>query len=241
MKGNAYFLRPPQDDLVPLYRRAFGGSEAEARALFRTLAPDAAAIVRTEGDAIVFEGLAVPMERGGQIGYYLYALCTAPSRRGRGYLRAAIDFIKERAAAEGCTFLLLIPATPELAAAYRRMGFTETCPLTSDEGGRHSALCLPPVGEETPFDGDYARLYAAGPRALPFSCFTAALMSVSDICDIYYTAAGGYRVREKRAPDRCFACDSASLPADVPAAAEALLCPLPGYRAVPGTADPLPR
>ena len=241
MKENAYFLRPPQDDLVPLFRRAFGGSEAEARALLRALAPDAAAIVRMEGDSIVFQGLAIPVERGGQIGYYLYALCTAPARRGRGYLRAALAYLKERAAAEGCTFLLLIPATPELAAAYRRMGFTEECPLTADENGRRAALYLPRTGEETPFDGDYARLYAAGPRALPFSCFTAALMSVSDIYDIYYTEAGGYRVREKRDPDRCFTCDSASLPAGFPTKDAALLCPLPGYRAAAGTADPLPR
>lgn len=54
---------------------------------------------------------------------YLYALCTSPDRRGRGYGTALMDFVADEAEAGGYEGVMLHPATESLWEYYRKRGF----------------------------------------------------------------------------------------------------------------------
>lgn len=66
-----------------------------------------------------------------QKGAYLYAVCTQPPYRGRGYSRAVMSCAEQLLKAEGCDFAFLRPADDGLAAMYQKFGYHMT--LTNAE------------------------------------------------------------------------------------------------------------
>lgn len=231
----------PLDCLSPtLWADAFGEEEAEVRQMIDLLAPNAVAVCATEDGKVVFQGVLVPLLFGDALGYYLYALATAPAYRGRGYLRHALAYVRDYAAKRDVSFLLLIPASEPLAAAYRRMGFREAVPLLASVDGKEGFLSLPPTEEEIPFDGDEERLYLMTARTLPLSAFRAYLASLPEDATVLYTAHG-FRIRNKKNAEHCLLCDAdttKSTPVGCKAYALAdLLVPTD----LPSCADPLPR
>ncbi|MDD4773017.1 MAG: GNAT family N-acetyltransferase [Eubacteriales bacterium] len=84
-------------------------------------------------------------------GYYIYAGCVDPSRRGRGIYRDLMQ-----AAERNTPFTVLIPADKDLFDMYRRLGYTETqdTPFPFDTAKER-------LGDINtgPFDGDYDELY----------------------------------------------------------------------------------
>ena len=123
-------------------------------------------------------------------------------------MRRMLKTAKAYAAGIGCDFLILIPADPELRAAYRRMGFETELPLNADAKGERFYMHLPAAQNTLPFYGDTASLYLKTDRRLPFSAFSASLMSVEG--EIILTNDGGWRLCDKNDPTLCFACDRES-------------------------------
>lgn len=229
--------------ILPLWLTCFPGeTEAEVKALLALLAPDGKLLYAEADGKIISMGLLFPCLLSGERGYYLYALCTSPAYRRRGYLRALIARARELGEADGAAFMLLIPADDTLAEAYRRLGFRVPVPLTADAGGKQ--FYLPMTTEDRfPFDGDFDRLYALSDKRRSPALFRAALISVAENTDIFYTK-DGFGVCAKADPTRGFTADAATLAraarADCPH--RALLYPLRGGNfAIDEWADPLPR
>ena len=235
------FSASPLDCISPaLWAEAFGEDEAEVRRIIDLLSPDAVAISATENGEQAFQGVLIPLLLGGSLGYYLYALSTAHTYRGRGYLRRALSFIRDYAGCTGASFLALIPADAGLDAAYRRMGFRERVALSASPDGKSGFLFLPPNREEIPFDGDEERLYLMTARTLPLSAFRAYLDSLSDEACIFYTK-NGFRIRERNGSALCLLADAATA-SNAPLTGEAYaLVDLLVPTHLPPLADPLPR
>ena len=86
------------------------------------------AVLRAEGE-IVAMLTAIPFETDRKQGAYLYAVCTHPQHRGRGYMRQLMQGVCSLLAQEGVAFCLLVPANEEMEETYRRMGFTDFMPI----------------------------------------------------------------------------------------------------------------
>ncbi len=56
--------------------------------------------------------------------YYIYAACTAPEHRGKGFMAQLIKKAEEIAADEGADYICLVPANEGLFDYYSRFGFT---------------------------------------------------------------------------------------------------------------------
>ena len=54
---------------------------------------------------------------------YIYAVATAPEFRGQGIMTALERFACEEAAREGALYTALVPASPELFAMYKKLGY----------------------------------------------------------------------------------------------------------------------
>ena len=237
---NEFVTRPPEAAHAPLFARCFDLSEEEARAIIAAIAPDATALIFETGDGIAAECFLIPLMLGGHYGMYLYGVCVAPEKRGRGYMRRMLKSAREYAARVGCDFLVLIPGDSDLRETYRRMGFTQEIGLHADAKGEAFYLLPPPPTEQRPFDGDYAALYLHTDRRLPFSAFCAALETVEG--DIWLTGNGTWRICEKNDISRCFACDGETLKKSVCEGGDTgLLLPIRPLTSLPPAADPLPR
>lgn len=229
--------------ILPLWLACFPDeTEAEVEALLALLAPEGKLLYAEEDGRIISMGLLFPCLLSGERGYYLYALCTSPAYRRRGFLRALIERARELGEAEKAAFLLLIPASDTLGEVYRRLGFVLPIPLTADAAGGRFYLPMPNEAR-FPFDGDFDRLYALSDKRLSPALFRAALESVAESTDIYYTK-DGFHVCAKVDPTRGFTADAATLArakrTDCPC--RALLYPLrSGDFANEKWADPLPR
>ncbi len=243
MKETVFFTAPLSALSPALWADAFSENIEEVREMIALLSPDATAVLANEGERTVFQGVLIPVLLGEELGYYLYALATAADRRGRGYLRRALAYIRDRAREEGVSFLLLIADDEALAAAYRRMGFSESLPLAASRDGRTGYLDLPPLGDERSFDGDCERLYAMTGRSLSYSAFAAYLASLPDDTAILYTK-DGFRLRAAADARFCLYADERTLTDAATVSGDAaLLLPLvPALRMDRSMlADPLPR
>lgn len=54
---------------------------------------------------------------------YIYALCTSPEFRSRGYAASLVEFSKKYSAEKGVAYTLIRPASPSLFSYYLEMGF----------------------------------------------------------------------------------------------------------------------
>lgn len=228
--------------VLPLWLTCFPGEgKEEVTALLTLLSKDGELLYAERDGRIITMGLLLPCLLSGKRGYYLYALCTAPDHRRQGYLRALIGHARRLGTDRGAAFMMLIPASEALRETYRRLGFTVPVPLTADAAGKQ--FYLPLAAEERfPFDGNFDRLYALSDKRLSPALFRAALISVAERTDIFYTK-NGFVVSDKADPTRGFTADATTLVragrADCPD--RALLCPLLDGFVVKKWADPLPR
>ena len=110
---------------APLYATAFGEDDSLAVSTLSELCKAGAfPFSLSEGEAILSQGIGIPLNsEGGQV-LYLYALATEPAARGQGLLRTLLKETAALARAKGYLALCLIPANAPLGEAYRRMGFT---------------------------------------------------------------------------------------------------------------------
>ncbi len=228
---------------LPLWREAFGDADADILKMIELLAPEAHFLFAREGEQIVSQGIAIPVTRGGREGYYLYALATAPAYRGRGYLRALLDYATALAQAHGRDFLLLIPANAALAATYARHDFTCRLPLCASLDGARGRLPLPPREGERPARGEADISRAAQGAGLSPSLFRAVLYTMNGELTV---TADGFCLRDRANPALALLCNNTVLPDptafSITADGECALCrSLTDSCLPPAWADPLPR
>lgn len=234
---------PISDEALSLWQICFpeDGKE-DIRALLSLLSEDGVMLSAKDGEKAVAQAFLLPLTLNRREGYYLYAVGTHPNYRGRGYMRACLLAARAYAEKEKKDFLLLIPATQQLAETYRRAGFTVELPLSADEHGEHPIYRLQEGEHLLPFDGNLHELYRRFDGECSFSLFSATLLSLSDITRVWYTKEGGFCVLSRKG-DACFLADRATLSRCKASKSpyRALLCPLSPVPFTWENADPLPR
>lgn len=133
-----------------LWQLAFGDSEALIDRFF-TLCSTARACVLEDGVvwAVLFllpVTLALP---GGRVarGEYLYALCTHPAARGKGYAGRLIADTHRTMQAAGTEFIATVPARPALHPFFAQNGFSEY--FSTREGSLTRQMLPATVPEDT--------------------------------------------------------------------------------------------
>lgn len=227
----------------PLWLACFDdATEEELVRLLACFPRDTRVLLSEENGRAVSQGVLMPLTLCGRRGYYLYAIATHPAFRGRGYMRAFLAAAKAEATKNGLDFLLLIPATHALCDTYRRAGFLTELPLAADEAGEDPIYRLPQSVRLLPYDGDFDALFARYDGELSRDALCAALASVADRTEIFYTESGFCAV-SCRDHAACFTADGATLSTCQirPSPYRALLCPLTELFIADKVADPLPR
>ena len=108
--------------LQGLWERCFGDGPEVSGAFWSRFAPEThTRIVDRDGLAAMASWMPVTLE--GEAGAYVYAVATAPERRGRGLCRALMRELENALAAQGLAFTVLCPAEPSLYDLYAKMGY----------------------------------------------------------------------------------------------------------------------
>ncbi len=130
-----------------------------------------------EGGEVLSQGLGIAFSVKKTRLLYLYALTTRPSSRGSGLLRTLLERVAEKCTGEYAA-LCLLPANEELAASYRRMGFTHACPAGADAEGGLSRFRFEgiPVYHEISVE----ELYSLLSPSLPLPAFRFAVASLEN-------------------------------------------------------------
>ena len=114
--------------LTALWAECFGDAPEEIRAFWESLFDCIRVYAEFSGKTAVAMLCALPTELVGEDGEstpcaYLYAVCTAPSERGKGHAHRLLQFAQRDLAAAGFAFAALAPAEPKLFDFYAEQGF----------------------------------------------------------------------------------------------------------------------
>lgn len=111
------------NDRISLFCECFGDTQDTARELF--LCSDVLNVSLIEDNRLVAMASLVPIiaEKYNAFGYYIYGVCVAPDRRGRGLFRAVMEKAETLANERGATFVCLVPGNDRLAVTYKKMGY----------------------------------------------------------------------------------------------------------------------
>ncbi len=111
-------------EMEGLYLSCFDDPKDFAGAVFEGIfRPEASAVYRLDGEIVsmvLFPSL--PLSDGRRAGY-IYAACTRPDMRGRGYMSELLGYALGRIRERGDSLALLIPAKEELFGYYKGLGF----------------------------------------------------------------------------------------------------------------------
>ena len=108
-------------ELEGLYLSCFDDPPEFARAVFDGIfTPECSAVVRVEGEIASMALLPRLPLSDGSIAGYIYAACTRPDLRGKGYMSELLKYSLSEMERRGDDLALLIPAKEELFSYYRR-------------------------------------------------------------------------------------------------------------------------
>ncbi len=139
--------------LRTLWQLCFGDDAEDIDRLLSLLyAPGRGLVLEAEGQ-VKSMLLSLPMTLVGQSGEtrpvrYVYAFCTHPSAQGRGYGRALLGWAEERAAAEGCAAVVMVPGEASLFVFYEGLGYQRDFPRRTLAGT--AAACPAALSPVTP-------------------------------------------------------------------------------------------
>lgn len=119
---------------------------------------------------------------------YLYAVCTAPTARGRGYCRSLMSFAEDALHRAGICFTALVPSNDRLFQFYERLGYEAVF--------YHNTYSVPAV----PHEGSIALLHPEAYRIMresklsgSFLSYDTTLLQWQETCG-RQSGAGLYRI-----------------------------------------------
>lgn len=118
-----------EEALIALWVKTFGDDANFAKKALAEFAGHENVFVAQEGDAVVSMLLAVPVSIKGKQGAYFYGLATDEAARGKGHMKALMDYAADALRAKGCQFIVLIPAQESLFSYYEKNGFEKAFDL----------------------------------------------------------------------------------------------------------------
>lgn len=173
-----------------LWSSVFGDSDGDVKAALAAFGASGCCVSLKVSNVTASQFIGIECTLSGARGIYIYALCTHPEARGRGYMRTLIELAKKHFASCGYKFFLLLPASEALSQTYVRMGFSISVPAYatfSPEGERDffgvASNELLRYGCED-FQGDMTVIYETSSRVFSFEVFEYCLSSLSDMVKI---------------------------------------------------------
>lgn len=140
---NILTCRPATDCDLPrlkaLWQRSFGDAAEEIGRLLACLyAPGRGLVLEAEG-RVKSMLLSLPLTLVGRTGEtrsarYVYAFCTDPAARSRGYGRTLLSWAEEQAAGVGCAAVVMVPGEESLFAFYEGLGYVRDFPRRTMRG-----------------------------------------------------------------------------------------------------------
>ncbi len=144
-------------------------------------------------------------------GIYVYALCTAPEARGRGYMRKLLDLAGEHFCAHGYDFLFLLPANEALSSTYKKLGFSIGVPAYATPAPMCDEDFFGVGNDELfgldfcDFDGDVKKLYEMSSKVFAYDAFEYCISLLPKGTEIkYFTDTEGKRGFVIRVGERIF-------------------------------------
>lgn len=141
---------------INLWTECFGDTREFASKLFAL--PDIITVtIDADGEISALANL-IPVRLGSFEGCYVYGVCVAPARRGKGLFAEIMTLCGREARARGKSFLCLIPADAGLDEKYKDFGYTAKIALKGAESGENRIILRA---------GGFKALVRPDPEALP--------------------------------------------------------------------------
>ncbi len=120
--------REEAPQLARLWKVCFGDTDDYIAHYFSAWYRPERALVLEDGGTIcsmllTFPNVLVTGEGRKRPSCYIYAFCTAPEARSRGYGRRLLAWAEEQAAQEGCHLAVMVPGEASLFAFYETLGY----------------------------------------------------------------------------------------------------------------------
>ena len=145
MPSIEYGTLSDKEQLKKLYNMCFFGDEEFADWYYENLwQPQCTLVVRSNGEIVSsLQLLPLAFEKDGEHinGCYVFAVCTCPAERGKGYSSKLIEKCFEICHTKGLEFCALIAREASLLDYYGRFGFQPTFKVTENSGYPEKGEC----------------------------------------------------------------------------------------------------
>ena len=194
-----------------LWESVFGDSQEDIEKALTSFSSSGVCVSMKCNGVTLAQFVGIEASLSDKRGIYVYALCTAPDARGRGYMKELLDLASEHFCECGYEFLFLLPANETLACTYKRLGFSIAVPAYATP----SPVCEEDffgVGDDKlfgyayrDFDGDTKNLYEMSSRVFSYDVFAYCLSLLPKGAEIkYFTDTDGGNGFAVRVGERIF-------------------------------------
>ena len=175
---------------VALWHEVFGDEKEEIKACLDAFSKCGACVMLKKNGITVSQFIATEVLLSGNRGVYIYALCTRPEFRGRGFMKELITLSGKHFLECGYQFFFLLPATERLYDTYKKMGFSLFIPAyASATVSGERDFCGEGKGNFSDFLKsndiyDTKKLYELSSKMYPYEIFKLSVDAIASVADI---------------------------------------------------------
>ena len=177
-----------------IWQEAFGDSLSEIAHAMEKLKNCGFCASLSDKNEVLSQFIGLETNFKNKKGIYIYALCTNPSYRNKGYMRRLLELSFEYGKKVGYDFFWLFPASEELKNAYNKLGFTIEIPVGASpfptaKNDFYNLLDFDICNSGLAFslfDGNYKRLYSFFDNFFDYDTFEYSLAVIKNLIDIKY-------------------------------------------------------
>ena len=194
----SFSVSPTSQVDTRLWEEVFGDTQEDIEKALASFSSSGVCASLKSEDKTLAQFIGIEASVSSWRGIYVYALCTATSERGRGYMRELLNLASEYFCESGYSFLFLLPANEALSSAYKRLGFSLCAPAYATPSPEREedffGIC---DGESfkyayRDFDGDVKKLYETSSKVFSYDVFKYCISLLPDKAEIkYFTDTDG--------------------------------------------------